>query len=174
MHLTHATIALFGPALIVATALPAQDKASVPPEPGRVVTLPKQYRDWHLISIAHEAGSLNDIRAVLGNKVAADAFRSGKRPFPNGAVIVRLAYRYVASERNDAVFGQRQSFVAGDPTNVQISVKDSRQYAGTGGWGYGQFVNGAPDPGSPPVATCLACHHRLDAARDLVFTDYAP
>ena len=25
------------------------------------------YRDWKLISVAHEAGNLNDIRAILGN-----------------------------------------------------------------------------------------------------------
>jgi hypothetical protein len=30
-------------------------------------TLPEGYRDWKLISVAHEAGKLNDLRAVLGN-----------------------------------------------------------------------------------------------------------
>jgi hypothetical protein len=29
--------------------------------------LPAGYRDWKLISVAHEAGKLNDLRAVLGN-----------------------------------------------------------------------------------------------------------
>ncbi|HEY0803071.1 MAG TPA: hypothetical protein VGD54_19705 [Steroidobacteraceae bacterium] len=28
------------------------------------------YRDWKLISVAHEAGNLNDIRAILGNDIA--------------------------------------------------------------------------------------------------------
>ena len=31
------------------------------------VKIPSGYRDWKLISVAHEEGSLNDLRAVLGN-----------------------------------------------------------------------------------------------------------
>src|SRR5215468_1485089 len=40
------------------------------------------YRDWRLISVAHEEGNLNDLRAVLGNDVAIKAYREGKLPFP--------------------------------------------------------------------------------------------
>jgi hypothetical protein len=32
------------------------------------------YRDWKLISVAREVGSLNDIRAILGNDVAIRAY----------------------------------------------------------------------------------------------------
>ena len=46
------------------------------------VKLPAGYRDWQMISVAHEAGSLNDIRAVLGNEIAIKAYREGTRPFP--------------------------------------------------------------------------------------------
>ncbi|WP_343738384.1 cytochrome P460 family protein, partial [Achromobacter sp.] len=109
------------------------------------VTLPKGYRDWKLISVAQENGRNDDIRAILGNAIAVKAFRDGKRPFPDGAVIVRLAWRYQASPRNDAVFPAPQSFVAGAPTNVQVSVKDAKRYAATGGWGYGQFEGGRPN-----------------------------
>ena len=138
------------------------------------VKLPVGYRDWRAISVAHEAGKLNDIRVILGNDIAVKAYRSGKRPFPDGAVIARLAYKYVASDQNNAVFGQSQSFVAGDPTNVQISVKDSKRYAATGGWGYGQFENGRPNPSTALLNTCFACHARLASAADFVFTQYAP
>ena len=31
------------------------------------VKIPAGYRDWRLISVAHEEGSLNDLRAILGN-----------------------------------------------------------------------------------------------------------
>jgi hypothetical protein len=37
--------------------------------------LPPDYRGWRLISVAHEAGDLNDLRAVLGKDLAIDAFR---------------------------------------------------------------------------------------------------
>jgi hypothetical protein len=33
-------------------------------------------------------------------------------------MIARLAYKYVPPAQNNAIFGQQQSFVAGDPTNV--------------------------------------------------------
>ena len=154
--------------------------AAVAPEPEGVrspifgVKLPHRYRDWTLISVAHEAGSNNDIRAILGNPIAVRAFRKGRRPFPDGAVIVRLAWRYESSPRNDAVFPAPQSFVAGAPTNVQVSVKDSRRYAATGGWGYGQFDGGRANMDRTLVQSCAACHAKLDSKSDRVFTDYAP
>ena len=65
-------------------------------------------------------------------------------PFPDGAIIARLAWSYVPSEENNKVFGCAQSFVAGSATNVQFMVKDSRKYAATGGWGVAQFKDGKP------------------------------
>src|SRR2546421_13037815 len=77
--------------------------------------LPPGYRDWRLISVAREEGSLDDIRAVLGNDVAIKAYREGTRPFPEGTIIGRIAWSYVPSEANNKVFGRAQSFVAGPP-----------------------------------------------------------
>jgi hypothetical protein len=137
------------------------------------VTLPQGYRDWQFISVAHEAGNNNDIRGILGNDVAMKALREGTLPFPDGSIIVRLAYAYVPSERNNAIFGQEQSFVAGAPTNVQVEVKDSKRYASTGGWGYGQFENGRANPSLKIINSCFACHTKLPASSDLIFTTYS-
>jgi hypothetical protein len=134
--------------------------------------LPRGYRDWMLISIAHEAGNLNDFRAVLGNDVAIGAYRKERLPFPDGTMIVRLAWRYVPSEENNKVFGREQSFVAGTPINVQLMIKDSKKYAETGGWGFGQFKDGKPADEAEPK-TCFSCHEPAKA-RDFVFTRYAP
>src|SRR6202161_2740974 len=65
-----------------------------------------RYRDWKLISVAHEEGNLNDIRAILGNDIAIKAYRGGTLPFPDGAMIARIAWTYDASEENDKVFGR--------------------------------------------------------------------
>ncbi len=108
------------------------------------VKIPPGYRDWKLISVAHEEGNLNDLRAILGNDIAIEAYRAGKLPFPDGTIIARLAWSYVPSEENNKVFGHSQSFVAGSATNVQFMVKDSRKYAATGGWGFAQFKDGKP------------------------------
>jgi hypothetical protein len=133
--------------------------------------LPEGYRDWRLISVAHEEGDLNDLRAVLGNDVAITAYRAGKLPLPDGAIIARLAWRHVSSDENNRAFGRAQSFVAGPPTNVQFMVKDSRKYSSTGGWGFAQFTNGKADATAP--GQCFACHVPAKA-RDFVFTSYAP
>lgn len=138
------------------------------------VKLPDGYRDWKVVSVAHEAGNNNDIRVILGNDLALKAYRDGIRPFPDGAIIARLAWQYVSSPENDAVFDRPQSFVAGPATNVQISVKDSKRYADTSGWGYGQFENGRPNRSEALMKTCAPCHARRPGQNDFVFTRYAP
>jgi hypothetical protein len=134
--------------------------------------IPAGYRDWRLISVAHEAGDLNDMRAILGNDVAIKAYREEKLPFPDGTIIARRAWSYVRSEENNKAFGREQSFVAGPPTNVQFMVKDSRKYAATGGWGFAQFTDGKSANEAVPEA-CFSCHEPAKA-RDFVFTHYAP
>jgi hypothetical protein len=136
------------------------------------ITIPPGYRDWKLISVAHEEGNLNDLRALLGNDLAVKAYREGKLPFPDGSMIARLAWSYVPSEENNKVFGRSQSFVPGPATNVQFMVKDSKQYAATGGWGFAQFKDGKPAD-EALLKTCFPCHEPVKA-RDFVFTHYAP
>jgi len=48
-----------------------------------VTAIPPGYRDWQLVSVAHEAGNLNRIAAIRGNAVAITACREGKLPFPD-------------------------------------------------------------------------------------------
>jgi len=159
-------------ACVVAFTAPASGRANGEAAPVFGVKLPPGYRDWKLISVAHEEGDLNDLRAILGNEMAVKAYRVGKLPFPDGTVIARLAWSHVPSEQNNKAFGRVQSFVAGPPTNVQLMVKDSRKYASTGGWGFAQFKDGKPDE-KAALKTCFPCHEPAKA-RDFVFTNYAP
>jgi Cytochrome P460 len=164
-------IAVATVAAVVASAASASRTAGANTT-ASVIELPPGYRDWRLISVAHEEGQLNDIRAILGNDVAVRAYREGMVPFPDGAIIARLAWNYVASQENNKVFGHQQSFIAGAPTNVQFMVKDSRTYATTGGWGFAQFKEGKPDD-KADLTTCFRCHEPVKT-RDFVFTRYAP
>ncbi len=138
------------------------------------VKIPPGYRDWRLISVAHEEGNLNDLRAVLGNDAAIKAYRDGKLPFPDGTIIARLAWSYVPSEENNKAFGRPQSFVPGPAPDwyLQFMVKDSTRYASTGGWGFAQFNDGKPVD-EAMLATCFSCHVPVKD-RDFVFTRYAP
>ncbi|HUN89011.1 MAG TPA: cytochrome P460 family protein [Terriglobales bacterium] len=157
---------------VIAYIGPAHGQANNETAPIFVSEIPPGYRDWRLISVAHEEGSFNSFAAVLGNDVAIKAYREGALPFPDGAIIASLHYSHTPSEENNKVFGQRQSFIAGTPTNVQFMVKDSKTYAATGGWGFAHFKDGKP-AADDFMKTCFPCHNQAKA-RDLVFTRYAP
>jgi len=164
-----AVVTLAGAVVYIA---PASGQAGGEAAPIFGIKIPSGYRDWRLISVAHEEGKLNDLRAILGNDIAIKAYREGKLPFPDGAIIARLAWSYVPSEENNKVFGRDQSFVAGPATNVQFMVKDSKKYASTGGWGFAQFKDGKPAD-EALHNTCFACHVPVKT-RDFIFTQYAP
>ena len=155
------------------------------------VTIPPGYRDWRLISVAQLAGGKSDnmavvkaymatkqLRAQLANDIAIKAFREGKLPFPDGAMIAALHWNEVSSDENDKVLaigfpgaGLRSS-VPESAVNVQFMVKDSKKYAATGGWGFADFKNGKP--GNDALhQSCWPCHEPAKD-RDFVFTHYAP
>jgi hypothetical protein len=168
--------------VVPAAVLAASILASVPRGVGHAeeqadlvfgIKIPAGYRDWKLISVAREEGKLDDLRAVLGNDIAINAYREGKQEFPDGAIIARLAWAFTPSEENNKVFGQRQSYVAGPPKEgVQFMVKDSKKYASTGGWGFAQFNDSKPAD-EAVIKACFSCHVPAKA-HDFVFTRYAP
>jgi hypothetical protein len=141
--------------------------------PTYLTEIPAGYREWRFISVAHEEGNLNSFASILGNDVAIKAYREGTLPFPDGAIIAALHYKFVPSAENNTAFGRDQSFVAGAPTNVQFMVKDSKKYAATGGWGFGHFNNDGKKVDDAFMKTCFPCHQKIKE-RDLVFTRYAP
>ena len=157
----------------VCTVTTSRHVTAQEPTPVFVRKIPPGYRDWKVVSVAHEAGELNDIRAVLGNDIAIKAYREGKLPFPEGAIVGRIAWSFVPSEENNKTFGREQSFVAGSPTDayLQFMVKDSKKYSSTGGWGYGHFENGK-SADEAVLKKCFPCHQAI-SGRDFVFTRYS-
>ena len=94
-------------ALAAAVGSPSATKGvDVRASPISEIRIPAGYRSWKLISVAHEEGDLNDLRAVLGNDIAFAALREGKRSLPDGAIVARLAWRYVSSDENNRAFGR--------------------------------------------------------------------
>ncbi|BAO89773.1 cytochrome P460 family protein [Caballeronia cordobensis] len=131
------------------------------------VTIPEGYRKWELIAPAEEAAPLDELRVVLGNPVAVAAIEKSTQPYPDGTILVKLAYK----RKQSPDFAS--ATVPGQPTTVQVMVKDSRRYASTGGWGFGRFVNGQPAD-IAQHQTCFACHAARVKDRDYVFTRFAP
>src|ERR1700758_3618086 len=105
---------------VVVFTAPSSRAADEGTAPIFVTQIPPGYRDWRLISVAHEEGNLNSFAAILGNDVAIKAYHEGKLPFPDGTIIAALHYSHAPSDENNKVFGRSQSFVAGVPTNIQF------------------------------------------------------
>jgi hypothetical protein len=141
------------------------------------VKIPAGYRDWQLIAVnqLRFAGKGEQLRAQLGNDIAIRAFKEGALPFPDGAMIAAIHWTRVPSEENNSVlevpFPGTESFVIGSQVNVQFMVKDSKKYAATGGWGFGDFKNGKPGDRALHEA-CFSCHVPAKE-RDYVFARYA-
>ncbi|HEX6719255.1 MAG TPA: cytochrome P460 family protein [Pyrinomonadaceae bacterium] len=140
-----------------------------------VKTIPAGYRDWKVVTVSHEAGDLNDIRAGIGNDIAIKAYRDGKLPFPEGAIVGRIAWSHTASDEYNKLFGREQAFVAGPPTKfyLQFMVKDSKKYAATGGWGYSSFDQNGKPTDEADMQACFPCHQAVKD-RDFIFSKYTP
>jgi Cytochrome P460 len=170
-----AVVAIAG---VVPYIAPASGQADGEASPIYGVKVPAGYRDWKLIAVDQllVPGKADQLRAQFGNDIAIKAFKEGKLPFPDGAIIAAIHWTRVPSEDNNKVlagpFPGAQSFVVGSPVNVQFMVKDSMKYAATGGWGFADFTGGKP--GDKALhETCFACHTPAKD-RDFVFTHYAP
>lgn len=131
------------------------------------VTVPEGYKQWELIAPAEEAAPLDELRAVVGNQTAIDAYQAGKLPFPDGTILVKRAWK----RKQSPEFAS--ATIPGAATTVQVMVKDSRKYASTGGWGFGRFVDGKPVD-EAQHRTCWGCHEARAKSRDYVFTRLAP
>ncbi|CDX20566.1 putative cytochrome P460 [Mesorhizobium sp. ORS 3324] len=165
-------IALAGLAAILAAEACATREASAGSDPTNAspiygVMIPAGYRRWELVAPALEADPLNELRAVVGNSIAIEAYRAGTLPFPDGTVLVKLAWKRAQSPEFEP------ASVPGAATTVQVMVKDSKKYAATGGWGFGRFVDGKPVD-EAQHQTCFACHEARVRGRDYVFTRLAP
>jgi len=148
-------------------AFAEQPKPAAAASPIYGVTIPPGYRKWEMVAPAEEAAPLDELRVVLGNPVAIRALEQATLPFPDGTILVKLAYKRRQSEEF------APATVPGQATTVQVMVKDSHRYASTGGWGFGRFVNGVPaDIGQHQ--TCFACHQARVKNHDYVFTRLAP
>jgi len=174
-----AGVAVLGGPLITTALRSAEPDGEAGPIYG--ITIPAGYRDWRLISVKQLTGGegkFKQLRAQLGNEIAIEAFREGKLPFPDGAIIAALHWNEASSDADDQALASGfpgaglESVFAGSAVNVQFMVKDSKKYAATGGWGFADFTNGKP--GNEALhEKCFPCHAPA-RDRDYVFTHYAP
>jgi hypothetical protein len=130
------------------------------------ITVPEGYRDWVAVAPS-QRDDKDELRVILGNPAAVAAYRKGTLPFPDGAILAKLAWKRVRSAEFD------NTWVPGAPQRVEFMVKDSTRFAASGGWGFARFVNGkAAD--EKTHQSCFPCHKANVKGNDFVFTRYAP
>ncbi len=131
----------------------------------------KGYENWHVVA-THYRTDKNELRYIIGNPIAVEAYRQGMKKFPDGSIIVKIGYSlkknpdFEASVEPDVI--QR----------VEFMIKDSKRFKDTAGWGFARFVYDAKTGkykvfGKSPkdYMQCFSCH-KLVERKDYVFTDY--
>jgi Cytochrome P460 len=164
--------------LATGAAISAQNKDTVKVPRGLAFSEFKGYERWQVISASN--GGL--LAVILGNPAMIAAYEAGfpgnGKPVPDGA---RMAKIHWVPKKAEAVPGQPLM-----PTtlhDIDFMVKDSKRFAGNGGWGYAQFeYDAASDtfrPGTvtdqPPQgndAKCGFACHTIVKDHDYVFTQF--
>jgi hypothetical protein len=165
--------------LATGAAISAQDKYTVKVPNGLAFSEFKGYESWQTIAVSHNGGLL---AVILGNPAMIDAFKAGVpgngKPFPDGAKMAKIHWN---PKKNETYPGQ--PLVPNTLHDIDFMVKDSKRFADSGGWGYGEFEYDSPTdafrPGTtadqPPQgndAKCGFACHTVVKKQDYVFTEY--
>ncbi len=150
------------PVIILTTAIAGARPAAAP----NGIALPDGYRNWRLIAPSYR-GDKQHVRAILGNDIAIEAARAGKtRPWPDGAVLVKLAWKEKVHEQFPT------ALVPDEFVQAEFMIKDAKKYAATGGWGFARWLGAEQKPYGKDanfVAECFGCHTPVKN-NDYVFT----
>jgi hypothetical protein len=138
---------------------------------GKGVRIPAEFQHWYLVNSMLVSKEPNKTGLITGNHLIyvnrlgfARLKRGGSTPYPEGTIFVDDDREF---SLDDAVYHQ------GARKFVTVMIKDSKQYAATGGWGFQAWPGG--DPAKPIVTDapkqCFACH-TPNKANDYVFSTY--
>jgi hypothetical protein len=159
-------------AVLVATAVYAQDKYSLKSPSGIAFSDFRGYEDWSVVSSARTDEIL---KVIVANPKMIKAYKAGvpgnSQPFPEGSMIVKLQWKPKKSTEAPFVVEVPDVF-----SQAFVMEKDSKRFAKSGGWGYAVFNYEAAsdkftaDPKS--LSDCgFACHTPVKA-KDYIFHPY--
>jgi Cytochrome P460 len=155
--------------LLLVAAASAAAVASVPARGD--LTPPTGYRHWfHVNSSLVDSGSplfstLGGLHNIYLNAVGQPALASGAS-YPDGSIFVDEIRDFTASNH---------TYSAGGRKGLAVMVKDAKQHAATGGWGFQLWAGG--DAAKPlvtdAVTQCFGCH-TSQQDHQYVFSTYLP
>ncbi len=173
--------------LVVAKPVAAQtEQSSVVFNADGTVQVPTGFRKWVFVGAPLTPNGLNDGKAgfpeyhnVYVEQKNVDAYlKTGE--FPEGTVIVKELTRVLNPTFPD---GSRKEpsgrgFFNGQYNGIDMTVKDSKRFAKTNGWGFFTFGH-HPLPydkvsAERPVTECAGCHIANVAATDMTWIQFYP
>jgi hypothetical protein len=159
-------------AVLVATAVYAQDKYSLQSPSGIAFSDFRGYEDWAVASSARQDEIL---KVIVANPRMITAYKAGVpgdgQPFPEGSMIVKLQWKRKKSTEAPFVVDVPDVF-----KQAFVMEKDSKRFPKTGGWGYAVFNYDAAtdkftaDPTS--LSDCGNACHTAVKAKDYIFHPY--
>jgi hypothetical protein len=167
-----ASAAAFGTVLAVlgGIALAAQDKYTVRVPNGLAFSEFRGYEKWQMVAASHTD---NLVEVILANPVMIDAYVAG---FPGNGKKVTDGAKMVKIHWNKTKNAEGFPIMVPDTLHdVDLMAKDSKRFADSGGWGYGQFNYDTASESFTPLGTGAQCGyacHTAAAAKDYVFTGY--
>ena len=144
--------------------------------------LPKNYRDWIFVGSPLTPNALNNGRANFPEYhnvyIEPCAYEAYKKTgiFPNGTVFYKELQLTLPAQNPD---GSRtepsgRGFFPGKLNGADVTVKDTKRFAATGGWGYFNFHHYLPLAPTATVKSKMECGfcHIAGAKRDEVWTQF--
>jgi len=160
-------------AVLVATAMSAQDKYGLKTSSGIAFSDFRGYESWAVVSSAQTDEVL---KVIAANPTMIDAYRAGVPgnglPFPDGSKIAKLQWKPKKSTEAQFAVDVPDTF-----SQNFVMEKDSKRFpSSTGGWGYATFNYDAKTDKFTPDATaqadCGNACHTVVKAKDYVFHPY--
>jgi len=164
----------------------AQNKTCYPPkytDAGDLV-LPENWHDWIFVGSPLTPNALNNGKAMFPEfhnvYIEPCSYETYQKTnsFPDGTVFFKELQLTLPKQNPD---GSRtepsgRGFFPGPYNGADVTVKDSKKYADSGGWGYYNFNHHEPKAPTAKVKAkeeCAYCHI-ASAKKDEVWTQFYP
>jgi hypothetical protein len=148
------------------------------------LVLPKNFQEWVYVGSPLTPNALNGGQAGFPEYhnvyIEPGSYEIYKRTneFPEGTIFFKELQLTLPGQNPD---GSRtepsgRGYFPGKPNGADVTVKDSKRYADTGGWGYYNFNHHEPKAPTAKVkakSECAYCHI-ASAKKDEVWTQFYP
>ena len=159
-------------AVLVATAVYAQNKYELKSPGGILFSDFRGYEDWQVVSVSQTDDLL---KVMVANPVMIDAYKAGipgnGQPFPDGSKIAKIEWK--PKKMTESPFSVR---VPDTLQDVFLIEKDTKRFPDTKGWAYAVFdYNPASDTFTPDASGTVNCGfacHTIVASKDYIFHSY--